>query len=181
MKAKWLKLSLMTLALAAVLHVAFVWLVPHAVMTIFMSRLVNQAGINRIAAPPLPTDKSRAVVTPSPDLLYGSCVFDITQGPVRISMRPPSSYWSLALFDTNTDNFFNLNATGVTGGIAEIILGSARDLATMKGDFPAARFVDPPHAKGVMLARILVLDKSNMAEAAAAQQSVRCDAVRKSG
>ncbi len=178
-KGRWLQLSAATVVLAAMMHVAFVWLVPHAVMAIFMSRLAGQVGMNRIAAPPLPTDKSRAVVTPSPDLLYGTCAFDITQGPVRIAMRTPSSYWSLALFDTNTDNFFKLNATDVADGTAEVILGSKRDIAAMKSDFPSARFVNPPHATGVMLARFLVLDKSNMAEAAASQRSVQCDAIKR--
>lgn len=180
MQQQWLKLSLMTVVLAAALHVAFVWFTPRAIMAIFMSRLARQVGINHIATPPLPTDKSRAVVTPSPDLLYGTCVFDITEGPVRIVLRPPSSYWSLALFDTNTDNFFRLNAGDIAGDVAEIVLGSPRDLPALRRDFPSARFVDPPHATGVMLARFLVLDNANMTAAVAAQTSVRCEAVQKS-
>jgi uncharacterized membrane protein len=181
MRRRWLTLSLATLALAAVLHVAFVWFLPHAIMQIFMSRLAGLASVNRVVAPPLPTDTSRTVVTPSPDLLYGTCVFDITHGPVRVTLRPPSTYWSLALFDTNTDNVFKLNATDIESETAEIVLGSASDIAAVKADFPSAKLVQPPHASGVMLARILVLDKSNMAEALAAQKSVSCDTIKKSG
>ena len=177
----WLKLGAITLALAVVLHVAAVWLVPFAIMRIFMARVTEQSGVNRVIAQRLPTDKSRSVVKPSPDLLYGLCVYDVGTGPVKVSIRPPATYWSLALFDTNTDNFFKLNANEITGGTAELILGIGTDRADAKLKFPSATFVATPHAKGVMLARILVLDQSNMGEAQAAQQSVQCAAIGNRG
>lgn len=171
---RFLKLGVLTLALAAVLHVFAVWLIPVAIMHIFMARVGQQAAVNTIIAQPLPTDKSRSVVKPSPDLLYGLCVYDVTAGPVRISISPPSTYWSLSLFDTNTDNIYTLNAADLKSATAELILGMGRDSPATKSKFPEATFVSTPHAKGVMLARILVLDKSNMAAALAAQKSVEC-------
>jgi uncharacterized membrane protein len=103
---RWIGLGAATLLLAAALHLAMIWLIPTAITLGFMRGLGKQAGYNHAVAPPLPTDTSRSVVAPSPDLLYAVCIFDVSAGPVRVSLRPPKSYWSLSLFDRNSDNFF---------------------------------------------------------------------------
>jgi uncharacterized membrane protein len=172
---KWIKLAAVTLVLAVALHVLLVWSIPIAITSIFMSRVSKQAGANHVVASPLPTDKSRQVVKPSPDLLYALCIFDVSAGLVRVSIEPPATYWSLSLFDRNTDNFFTLNTSKMTGGKAELVLGTAASAADAKIKFPAASFVQTPHTSGVMLARILVLDQSSIAAALEAQHSVRCE------
>ena len=43
-------------------------------------------GIQPVGACPPPlTAQSRGIVLPSPDLLYSVCVFDVSQGPVRVT------------------------------------------------------------------------------------------------
>jgi uncharacterized membrane protein len=179
--SRWIKLALVTLALAAAFHVAIVEAVPFAITTIFMRRIGARLGTNRVLASPLPTDKSRAVVKPSPDLLYAACIYDVSSGPVRIAIRPPASYWSLSLFARNTDNFFKLSAKDAKDGRAEMILGQAKDAGRAKSEYPNARFVAAPGASGVMLARLLVLDPAHMEAEVAAQNSVQCVPATKGG
>ena len=174
---RWMKIVLATLLLTSVLHVVIALVIPHAITAIFMSRVAQQAGTNRVITPPPPTDKSRQVVKPSPDLLYATCIYDVSAGPVRVSIAPPASYWSVSLFGRNTDNFFTINAADIKVGRAELILGSAKDATAAKQRFPAATFVQTPQTTGVLLARILVLDQTNMNAALDAQKSVRCDAI----
>ena len=172
-----IRLSIVTLLLAGILHVAIVKLIPIAITSTFMSRVVGQFGVNRILANPLPTDKARAVVKPSPDLLYATCIYDVSAGPVRVSITPPSTYWSLSLFERNSDNFFKLSAADVKGGSAELIVGQSADADRAKAAFPSSVFVAAPGSRGVMLARLLVLDPSHMVAERAAQQSVRCETI----
>ena len=167
-------LGAITLMLAGVLHVLIVWLIPYAITGAFIRGISRQVGYNTVARPPLPTDKSRSVVAPSPDLLYAVCIFDVGAGPVRISARPPHGYWSLALYDRNSDNFFRTNDSEVKGDTVELILGLAPSDANSKARFPAAAYVQTPHPVGVMLARILVLDPTDMKAALDAQSSVGC-------
>jgi len=179
---RWIKLGAVTLALAAALHFLILWLIPLAITGVFIRRLVKEAGYNHVVTRPLPTDKSREVVKPSPDLLYAACSFDIGAGPVRISAaKPPQGYWSLALYDRNSDNFFKINNSEATGERVELILGLAPKAADFAAAFPSAIYVQTPHAIGVMLARILVLDRAEMAAALAAQASVRCDPIEARG
>lgn len=177
--SRWIKLTVVTLVLAAAFHVAVVEMVPVGITTIFMRRASAQFGTNRVLANPLPTDTSRAVVKPSPDLLYAVCVYDVSTDPVRIAIQPSYGYWSLALFARNTDNFFKLSAADIKGGSADVFLGQAKDAARVEAEFPKARFVAAPGTSGVMLARILVLDQAHMEAELTAQKSVRCDPVPK--
>jgi uncharacterized membrane protein len=173
---RWIRLGVVTLALAAGLHVLIVWLIPHAITLAFVRSVSKQVGYNAVLTPPLPTDQSRSVVAPSPDLLYAVCVFDLSAGPVRISARRPPGYWSLSLYDRNSDNFFGINDNEIKGDTVELILTAGPADAGIKARFPAATYVQTPRSTGVMLSRILVLDPANMQAERDAQSSVRCGA-----
>jgi uncharacterized membrane protein len=172
-----MRLVLVTLALALALHIGIVVAVPYGVMSIFLSRFTAQAGVNRIARPPLPDDTARGVVAPSPDLLYGVCAYDLGGGPLRITMRPPAGYWSVALYDRNTDNFYHRNDSDTNGRDFDLILTADAPSLALSARFPTAQFVTTPHQTGLMLARLLVLDRDKADTALAAQASLRCDPV----
>jgi uncharacterized membrane protein len=171
--ARWIKNVCIVLALAGALHVAVVWLIPHAITAVFLRRIAAGAGYNQVVFPPLP-DKSRDVVKPSPDLLYALCVFDLRAGPVRISAKPSQGYWSLALYARNSDNFFHLNDREVKGDGVELILSDARDDDALQTRYPDAIHLHPPSSVGLMLARSLVLDGNDMKAVIDARSSTRC-------
>jgi len=171
---RWIGLGVVTLVLAAGLHGLIVWLIPHAITFAFVRGVSKQVGYNTVLTPPLPTDQSRSVVAPSPDLLYVACVFDVGAGPVRISARPPQGYWSLSLYDRNSDNFFRTNDSEIKGDTVELILTLGPADAGIKAKFPSATYVQTSRSTGVMLSRILVLDPANMQAERDAQSSVRC-------
>ena len=172
--ARWVKVGCIVLLLAATLHLLIVWLIPRAITAVFLRRTAAQAGYNQVILPPLPTEKSRDVVKPSPDLLYAVCIFDISAGPVRISARPSPGYWSMALYARNSDNFFHLNDLEVKGGRVELILSDASRAAELKARYPDAIVVNPASTVGLMLTRSLVLDPDNIKSVIEARSSTDC-------
>jgi hypothetical protein len=62
-----------------------------------------------------------------------------------------------------------------------LILSQAPADAEIRAKFPSAVYVQTPHATGVMLARILVLDRANMQGERDALASVRCEALAGQG
>jgi uncharacterized membrane protein len=176
--ARWIKNACIVLALAGALHVLVVWLIPRAITAVFLRRIAAGAGYNQVVLPPLPTDKSRDVVKPSPDLLYALCVFDIGAGPVRISAKPSEGYWSIALYDRNSDNFFHLNDREVKGDRVELILSDPRDSVALRARYPDAIHVHPASKVGLMLARSLVLDANDMKAVIDARSNTRCTPLR---
>ncbi len=66
-----------TLVVAAIVHVASVMATPHIIMHVTM-RAIGRGGVNTMMFGKRPTSDSRGVVRPSPDLLYSSCVYDLS-------------------------------------------------------------------------------------------------------
>ena len=78
---------------------------PNLIMEILYRGAGQQNGYNQLMISPIPDETSRTVVRPSPDLLYGICVYDLTEGPLAIEALVPERYWSMQFYQMNTDNF----------------------------------------------------------------------------
>jgi len=80
---------------------------PQFIMGRAWQRLAEQAGVNRMTHTPLVTAERQTIVRPSPDLAYSVCAFDLNDGPIRVHAQPvPGHYWSLTVFDSETNVAF---------------------------------------------------------------------------
>ena len=164
------------LALAYFAHAAAVWAVPRVIMAFTMRKLAGPAGVNHEVHAPLATESSRTVVMPGPDMLYTSCVFDVSKGPVEVSARVPATYWSVAFYASNSDNFFVLDDRHApASGTVRIVL-SADPLKAMPQPGVLA-VIPPPTNRGVVLFRTLVESADRLPGMQAAQQSMTCQSV----
>ena len=116
----------------------------------------NQA----VFAPPA-SAKNRTVVMPSPALLYSVCVCNLSTRAVRISANPRlPTYWTIALYGANDDNFFVINDRKAAGKSVNFPLvsnrnGTMHDTATNDN-----QIVVSPSVKGSLLMRVLTSDFS---------------------
>jgi uncharacterized membrane protein len=169
-----------TLLVAAVVHGATVFLLPRLIMDCTMAEIAKSAGINAVMHAPQATWRSRGIVRPSPDMLYSICVYDLgaTDGAVRISTHDmPETYWSVSVFDANTNNFYALNDRQAKTGAADFLLvGPGRSAET--GRLPV---VTAPTNRGIVLFRTLVHDESHIAEIDAARHYAACEPYRAAG
>ena len=169
----WLRWTLLGIAGAALVHVATVRLLSRIVMGIATAGMARVAGFNAAVYPPRADATSRAIVRPSPDLLYAGCAFDVRQHPLHIRAEVPrDTYWSLSMFAANTDNFFVLNDKGVGGK------KTARVIFTREGGYKDPQggdVVQVPSDKGIIIFRLLVLDRENVAALRKIQQAAKCE------
>src|SRR5689334_17630473 len=72
---------------------------------------IRDSGPNSFRHGRPPTHETQRIVMPSPDLVYSSCVYDLSAGDLVIAgdLPPVGHYWSLSLYAHNTDNYFVLN------------------------------------------------------------------------
>jgi len=160
---RWLGPILLAGLVAALTYAAALWATPHVIMAKAMDKL-GAGGINTMRHQGLPTAESRFVVRPSPDLAYSICVFDLAKGPVAIdAFVPPHRYWSLSVFDANTDNIFSVNDRAVSGHYA---------LTLSKDGVGGSLAV--PGGKGIALIRILVTDAKDLANIDALRRRSTC-------
>jgi uncharacterized membrane protein len=108
-------------------------------------------------------------VRPSPELLYSICWYDVSRFPVRItSGAPPGTYWSVAVYRDNTDNFYVVNDTATQGAKADFILYGSAQIEGGKGPFESqyghlgVLVVQSPSSTGLVLIRTLINDESKL-------------------
>lgn len=170
------KVIIAVLAVATVTHVAYIVVTPYVVMRIAMARIAEQAGgINRPLSTLPPTHRSRSIVKPSPDLVYTSCVFDISAGPVLVSGTPSPDYWSVALYAANSDNFHVVNDRQVIASKTAFIIADAKRRPVIPAQHRWLPVVEPPTTNGIVLFRYLALDRAGLALAQAAQKTAVCN------
>jgi uncharacterized membrane protein len=166
-----------TLAIAVVVHIVTLLALPRLVMMRTMSAITRLVAANTMLYPPRPTSRSGGVVRPSPDLLYSICIYDLAaaNGALRVSAHDmPDTYWSVSIFDADTDNFYTLNDRQAGNGAADFLLVA-----------PGSR---PPNdrlpvvmartSRGIVLFRTLIDREDRLAEIDAGRRNADCSPYR---
>ncbi len=172
-----LALALVALAVAAgvAAHVLTLRAIPHRAMSLVFERVgATAGGVNAWLHPPRVTPASRNVVRPSPDLIYSICVYDLSGGPVDVSMSPSANYHSLSLYDARTDNFFVVNDRALGGQPAQVRIVSQAQARALGGGFDPAQTAVSATTKGVALIRRLATSDTEFADAEAARPGDVC-------
>lgn len=168
------KLALLFAAAAAVGHVALVMVTPYALMRIVTQRASQDgAMVNQFQFGPRTTKDSRGVVRPSPDLAYSTCVYDLSNGPVRISAAPTpgQGYVSISVFAANTDNIAVFDTTQRQDGVQFVLAREGQQTP------PGAEVVISPSNRGIVLDRRLAANDEMFAAADQARRADICEAI----
>jgi uncharacterized membrane protein len=163
------------------LHVAWVALVTHALVIgafprVFMSfalgRIEARAGVNHAWFAPRPDHTFRAIVRPSPDLLYAVCVLDLdaARGSIDVEATLPPPYGSLAFYDAETNVVEVLRDHDFAGGAvrARVVARGAADR------HDGVRTIQLPSRRGLLLERVLIPNDAAIPALEAARRSLRC-------
>lgn len=162
-----------TLILAGIIHIVAILLWPNFVMGRLISNLEGQSGLNVALHTPRADETSRAVVRPSPDLIYTICAFDLSEKPLKISAPiPKDTYFSLSMFDANTDNFFVVNDSQLSKEIVEVVLVKDDMQVTELGGPPV---VVAPSERGVLLFRTLIQSEERFDELDGVRRLANCE------
>jgi uncharacterized membrane protein len=173
--------TLALLAIAAGTHLLVVWAIPrlimHKVLSTTPAQLGSPGSTERVYFPPMTDATQRRIVMPSPDLLYATCVFDVSRRPLRIQADPRlSGYWSVAAYAANSDNFFVVNDRQLAGQPLDLLLVGMQRAPAGTVMPPGARVVVAPSDKGLVLMRVLVGDyATEKAMLEPARRTFRCE------
>jgi len=172
MKAReWGLWIALTLLVAAAVHLATVWYLPHAIMRVALSRM---GAMNAIHFQNRPDEHSRGVVRPSPDLLYSACPFDLSKGPLRVRAPVPNdTYWSVSAFDADTDNFFARNDRQADGVVDFLIVDPS-----YRGPIEGLKAISSPSKRGLVLFRVLIDDEKDLAAIDDLRRQAQCSTFR---
>lgn len=151
-------------------HMAMVSAYPVVIMDAAMKRLTaTGASVNAWGHGKPADGTSRKIVRPSPDLANSRCVFDLSNGPIRITAAPGDDYVSVSLYAANSDNFFVVNDRNAPDGIDIILYEKGTPRPT-----GAAHVVESPSRRGIALERRLAATPQMFERAAAARVNDSC-------
>jgi uncharacterized membrane protein len=175
--ARWLRRIVLLLLASAAVHALAVWALPRLIM----HRVIAGAAPARTSGvflPPMTDDTQRRIVMPSPDLLYATCAYDVRERPLHVRADPKlPRYWSIALYASNTDNWFVLNDRVADGRPVDLVITAAGAPVTPLPD--GAVRLESPTDRGLLLMRLLVADYEAEREALeAARATLRCESLR---
>jgi len=163
-------LLLFALIIAVMAHLAVIAAAPSFIMSAAMQRISQRgAHLNAWSHARRVDETARGVVRPSPDLAYSACVYDLSDGPVRIHLARWRDYQSLSLYGADTDNYFVTSDREQRGDIDIVLIRAGK-----RAPATDAQIVESPGARGVAIARRLAPTPDSFAAADAARQSDVC-------
>lgn len=159
------KLALV-LGVALGTHVAALVFVPRALFVSVVGKPFEGAGVNELGHRALPKPGMGAW-GPSPDLLYSKCLYDVSEGPLRITTAVPEGYWSMSVYASNTDLVAVVDDRELPSRRFDAVLALEGQPAP-----GALRVIRVPSPHGVAFFRTLVSEPS---------EEPRLDALRREG
>lgn len=160
MKNKLIALLTMAAMTFVAYHVTLFYF-PNYVYSVFYKRAIGQEPRleNKFSILLSPDEESRMVVKPNPDFAYGSVFYNLEDGPIRIlGEMPDSTYWSSALYKTNTINYYVKNDLQYATDELNLVLS----VDPMDDIFQ--ELIIAPERSGFLLVRVLDTKKSTSSQ-----------------
>ena len=171
----WLFWIAATILVAAIVHLGSIWLLPRVVMMRALDRLGTP---NVMHVGHLPDATSRTIVRPSPDILYASCPYDLSKGPLQVTAPVVrANYWSISAFDAATNNFFVKNDQQATSDLLEVVIVQRGQPWPPLGNAVERVILFSPSERGLILIRAVVGDRKQLPAIEAALHQARCRTV----
>lgn len=168
-----LKHWLVSVTITATLTVfCFFQFTPHILMLSFKTKAQMNDQIGKLTISPRAEAGKDEIVRMSPDLLYSSCVFDLSKGAYRITSPPADDYMSVSFFAHNSDNFFAINDKQSPEGFDLVLVKSGQILSVPDG----ATLVETDTPYGIILLRYYLGNKS-LASLDTFRQQATCDLI----
>jgi uncharacterized membrane protein len=159
------------LVLAAAFHWVTIVAYPYVLTSTYYRVLTRLAGTNVFLHLDQPTANNRAVGMLNPDLVYSAAAFDLSEGPVRVTVPISGLYMSLSFYAANTDNFFVMNDLQVKDGRFDIVLvGSVAADPNIQG----VHIVRSPTTTGIIALRCFVGKGDQLNKIEATRRQIRC-------
>ncbi len=156
---KWIKTAAIVLILSVIFHLIFITVFPGAMMYAVLRVIRGDRAVNDIYHGELDTAGSDPVPMTSPNLLKSTCIFDVSEKPLRITASVPDTYWSISFYASNTDNFFVRNDEQVPSKEIKLLLVNREYPHTGKEGV-----VVSPTDTGFMIIRMLITRPEGMKE-----------------
>lgn len=154
---------------------------PGFIMGKAMERFETLGGEPNVEGHFPPIDETaRTVVRPSPDIIYSGCMYDVSAGPVVITLPAldEDSYVSVSFFDARTNNFAAFNNRDFGGDAARFLLAPDRGITQSNAVMAEIdELVFTPTSTGLVLLRRVLSGGVTLEDADEHRRQFDCEAL----
>ncbi|ENT06109.1 hypothetical protein C038_00532 [Brucella sp. 63/311] len=157
--AKLVRLVLLGLIGAAIVHIAIVFLVPVYSDKNAWSRIEASGDPYRFYR----LDQKTGPISDSDPLVKeATCRFDLSNGPVHITTQRNVPYWSLSIYAPNGDNLYSLNDNVSNDRKLDLVIADPIGMASLRSDASRSDtrsiFIEQNIGEGAAVLRVFVPD-----------------------
>lgn len=153
------------LVLSAFIHVAAVLSLPHLAPKDAWARINALTEPNRMMVLPPASAAQQSIPLMAPDVRYAICRFDLSNGPVRLSLHDLDDLWSITFYTSDAENFYAITGRELKRKNIEIIVSPENEAGIKVGSslldaIEDLVVVDSPVREGVAVVRAPLLGQS---------------------
>lgn len=169
----------LTLVLAAIIHIATILAIPRFATRDSWTRIGEIAGPAGITLLPRARPGDEVLPGLDPAIVYGVCLYDLSQGPFALTAPMPGEYWSVAFHTRDGVIFYAVNDEAATSRRFDIEVRDARQMRQFRLEYPEPDeeilTIESPSQTGFALIRALVSSPSLRPRVEAAVAATVCE------
>jgi len=144
---------------AALLHLIIVLLLPQFSDRDAYTRVLAEGEMQRFWRLGETSDKA-GLAKDDPFLETAVCAFDLSDSPVRVvGTNPGIPFWSLAVYDSASNEVFSINDRTSVGGNLDMVLATPTQMTLLRKNLPPSAIqsilVESPGSEGYVVLRAL--------------------------
>lgn len=162
---------------AAITHIAFSFVMPHAFGFNAFTRMSRNLPTNQFVILPAAEPKAQVLPYQSPDVRYAMCRFDVTGGPVLSTARLPEPGWTYTIYTAQGEAVYAFAAPQFTEIAIAILPPGERFVdivaATQRADTSITQ-IHVPTRQGIVVVRAPLRGRTYAAEIERDLTSAQC-------
>jgi uncharacterized membrane protein len=165
--------------LSAIVHIATILVIPRFATRDSWSRVTEIAEPVGVTLLPRAIPGDEILPGLDPSIVYGVCMYDLSEGPFAIVAAMPGDYWSIAFHTRNGNIFYAVNDEAATSERFDVEIRDARQMRQFRLEYPdpdeEILTIEAPSDIGFALMRALVSAPSERPRVEAAMAATVCE------
>lgn len=170
------------LVLGGLVHILSIFALPQLAQNDAYARLASLAKVNEVVQVPDPTPFESLLPRLDPAFVFAACVYDLTRGPLAVSVPTTQDMTSVAFYTRQGRVFYSLNDRAAARRSIDLQLMTAPQRALLAGgeDVTAADrlIIESPAEQGIVFIRGFVREPGARSAVRAVLNGARCEPLR---
>jgi uncharacterized membrane protein len=175
---RWLLWIAGGLVLGGLVHLASILMLPRTATQDAYARLAPLAPVNAFAVLPAPTPQAATVPFMDPAFATAVCRYDLANGPIKLAVPVSQAYTSVTFYTRYDIAYYAINdrSAGRRSIELDVMTTAQRDDLPDDEEVTSADrlIVESPTMTGLIVARALAPEPSQLAGATAALSQAQC-------